>query len=65
MIPTADLSRAAWRTSSYSNNGGNCVEAATAEGTVCVRDTRDRAGAVLVFAPEAWKRFTVRVSGQR
>lgn len=24
-----DLSRAAWRTSTYSNNGGNCVEVAS------------------------------------
>lgn len=61
MTPTADLSRAAWRTSSYSNNGGNCVETATAGGAVRVRDTKHRAGAVLAFAPEAWKRFTARI----
>lgn len=61
MAPTADPSRAAWRTSSYSNNGGNCVEVATAEDAVGVRDTKDRAGAVLTFTPEAWRRFAGRV----
>jgi Domain of unknown function (DUF397) len=53
-----DPSRTAWRTSSYSNIGGECVEAATADGVVGVRDTKDRAGAVLVFRPGAWQRFT-------
>jgi hypothetical protein len=55
-----DLPRAAWRTSSYSNIGGNCVEIATAGATIGVRDTKDRAGAVLTFSPAAWQRFTAR-----
>lgn len=55
-----DLSRAAWRTSSYSNIGGECVEVATAGGIVGVRDTRDPAGAVLAFSPQAWQRFAMR-----
>jgi hypothetical protein len=47
-----------WRTSSYSgNNGGNCVEAGTTAGRVLVRDTKDRVGAVLAFAPQAWREF--------
>jgi hypothetical protein len=46
-----------WRTSSYSgSNGGQCVEVA-ASGRVLVRDTKDRAGAVLAFAPDAWQAF--------
>jgi hypothetical protein len=52
-----DLSRAAWRTSSYSNVGGECVEVATAGSVVGVRDTKDRAGAVLTVSPAAWQRF--------
>jgi hypothetical protein len=52
-----DLSGAAWRTSSYSNIGGNCVEVAATGGIVGVRDTQDRAGAVLAFSPEAWQDF--------
>lgn len=57
MAPTTDLTRAAWRTSSYSNNGGNCVEIAAAQGTIGIRDSKHRAGAVLTFSPQAWQRF--------
>jgi hypothetical protein len=57
MASSAGLSRAAWRTSSYSNNGGNCVEIAAAAGVIGVRDTRYRQGAVLAFSPQAWERF--------
>ena len=46
-----------WRTSSYSgSNGGQCVEVA-ASGRILVRDTKDRAGAVLAFTPDAWRAF--------
>jgi hypothetical protein len=60
---TTDPSRAAWRTSSYSNIGGECVEVATAGDVVAVRDTKDRAGAVLAFSPDAWQRFATRATG--
>jgi hypothetical protein len=59
-LAITDPSRAAWRTSSYSNIGGECVEVATASGIVGVRDTKDRAGAVLAFSPQAWQRFAAR-----
>ena len=50
-----------WRKSSYSGtNGGQCVEVA-APGRVLVRDTEDRAGAVLAFGPDAWRQFATRV----
>ncbi|MDG4818556.1 DUF397 domain-containing protein [Micromonospora sp. WMMD956] len=52
-----DLSRAAWRTSSRSSGNGNCVEVATADGRVAVRDSKDREGPALVFAPAAWGAF--------
>jgi hypothetical protein len=50
---------APWRKSSYSANGGqNCVEVAE-DGTVLIRDTKDRErGPVLCVSPEAWARFT-------
>ena len=49
-----------WRKSSYSGtNGGQCVEV-TATGHVLVRDTEDRAGAVLAFSAETWRKFTTR-----
>jgi hypothetical protein len=54
-----------WRKSSYSgSNGGQCVEIA-APGRVLVRDTEDRAGAVLEFGPDAWREFAAKVKGDR
>jgi Domain of unknown function (DUF397) len=52
-----DLTRATWRTSSYSgNNGGNCVEV-TAARKIAIRDSKDPHGPVLAFAPKDWQRF--------
>lgn len=49
---------ALWRKSTFSGNGGNCVEVGTDAGArVLVRDTKDRQGAVLEFAAEPWERF--------
>jgi hypothetical protein len=59
------LSSATWRKSSYSGgNGGGCVEAGVADttGTVLVRDTTNRAGAVLAVSADAWQRFTATIS---
>jgi hypothetical protein len=54
-----DLSRAAWRKSTYSNNGGNCVEVATgAPAIVAVRDSKDPAGPKLAFTSAQWTLFT-------
>ncbi len=52
-----------WRKSSYSSgNGGECVEVASPEGTVAVRDTRQNGtGPVLRFTPAAWHRFADQV----
>ena len=51
-----------WRKSSYSGgNGSNCVEVGGAERAVVVRDTQDRAGAVLAFGPDAWRRFAATI----
>lgn len=46
-----------WFKSSYSGaEGGDCIEVAT--GTVVrVRDSKDKAGPVLTFAPAAWSVF--------
>ena len=46
-----------WRKSSYSgDNGGACVEVATAD-AVLVRDTADRCGPVVTFDAGAWRTF--------
>jgi hypothetical protein len=46
-----------WRKSSYSgDNGGACVEVATAN-AVLVRDTTDRRGPIMAFTLDAWQTF--------
>lgn len=54
-----DLTGARWHKSTKSGgNGGNCVEVAgNLPGVVLVRDTKDRDGGVLAFAPAAWRGF--------
>ena len=48
----------AWRKSSYSNGqGGDCVETASGDGVLLVRDTKDRAGFTLSVPAEAWTAF--------
>ncbi|WP_406384625.1 DUF397 domain-containing protein [Streptomyces sp. NBC_01618] len=59
MNSTPDLSRAAWRTSSYSNgDGGSCVEVAdNVPGFVPVRDTKLTDSPVLAFRAPVWAAF--------
>jgi hypothetical protein len=48
-----------WRKSSYSNaNGGQCVETATGNAVILVRDTSSRDDGTLAFTADAWARFT-------
>jgi len=48
-----------WRKSTYSEgNGGSCVETASSDGMVLVRDTTDRDGGTLAFSAGAWAEFT-------
>ncbi|EXU69904.1 hypothetical protein Z951_00055 [Streptomyces sp. PRh5] len=50
-----------WFASSYSNNGGQCVEIAAnlvaSRGVVPVRDSKDPHGPALTFEPTAWSSF--------
>jgi len=50
-----------WRKSSRSNGSGQCVETASASGTVAVRDTTDREGFTLEVTGEAWKSFAASI----
>lgn len=53
-----------WRKSSYSDNGGACVEVATnLVGVVPVRDSKDPGGPVLRFTPGAFTAFLEGVTG--
>ncbi|MFD7108450.1 DUF397 domain-containing protein [Streptomyces celluloflavus] len=57
---TTDSPSLLWVKSSYSNNGGSCVEwapAAAVTGAVPVRDSKDPHGPVLAIAPAAWSAF--------
>ena len=57
-----DLSRIAWRKTSYSSgNGGNCVEVGIAPRAVAVRDSKNPDGPKLAFSREGWQDFTRRV----
>ncbi|MEU9077662.1 DUF397 domain-containing protein [Kitasatospora sp. NPDC048538] len=59
-------SEPAWFKSSYSSNGGECVEVAgnlTAVDAVPVRDSKDPHGPALVFPVEAWSAFVSAVRG--
>ncbi|MBO4206116.1 DUF397 domain-containing protein [Micromonospora echinofusca] len=46
-----------WRKSSRSGGDGDCVEVAGFAEVVGVRDSKDRQGPVLTFAPGAWAGF--------
>jgi len=66
-MPASDLSRAAWRKSSYSNGtGGSCVEIAVLTPTanehdVAVRDSKDPHGPALTFTARQWSAFTTAI----
>ncbi|MBL1095167.1 DUF397 domain-containing protein [Streptomyces coffeae] len=56
MTTTTDSPR--WFKSSYSNNGGNCIEvAANIPGAVPVRDSKNPHGPALVFPADEWSSF--------
>ncbi|RAJ40495.1 uncharacterized protein DUF397 [Kitasatospora sp. SolWspMP-SS2h] len=58
-----DLSELRWVKSTYSNNGGDCVEVAPAglPGRLPVRDSKDPQGPVLVFPEAAFTAFVAAV----
>jgi hypothetical protein len=64
-METPDLSRAQWRTSTYSGSNGNCVEVAVAAPVIAVRDSADPDGPALRFTPDQWTTFTGTVKAPR
>jgi hypothetical protein len=72
-MSSPDLTRAAWRKSSYSGANGSCVEVAPVSGAaldntvidgtgaspaaVAVRDSKDRSGPALVVTTRQWRAF--------
>lgn len=63
-LSAEDASPLKWVKSSYSDssNGSECVEVATAPGTVHVRDSKNLPGPRLGFAPAAWEAFLTHAS---
>ena len=54
-----------WRKSSWSNaNGGSCVETASRNGLVMVRDTTNRDGGTLAFSASAWTSLVTGIKQQ-
>ncbi|MGK5549181.1 DUF397 domain-containing protein [Streptomyces sp. URMC 127] len=53
------LRAARWRKSSYSGQGGNCLEIADAAtaGAIPIRDSKEPYGPALVFSTSAWAAF--------
>lgn len=56
-----------WRKSSYSGNGGaDCVEAASSDSRVLVRDTKDDGkGAIHRFSAADWGVFVAQLKADR
>ena len=51
-----------WRKSSFSGNGGDCVEVGQlGGGVIVVRDSKDRSGTAHRYAPAAWRAFVAAV----
>lgn len=55
--PDGQCVEVGWRKSTHSSDGG-CVEVRRGDGTVYVRNSRDRSGPVLEFTQAEWAAFT-------
>jgi hypothetical protein len=57
-VSKPDLTHSVWRKSSRSDsNGGACVETARFADGMAVRDSKDKAGPVLLFSSDEWSAF--------
>ncbi|MEV5506063.1 DUF397 domain-containing protein [Streptomyces orinoci] len=65
---TTDSLPLTWFKSSYSGNGGSCIEVATdlvaSRGVVPVRDSKDPHGPALLFGSGAWSSFVTSVKNE-
>lgn len=57
----SDVSPREWRTSSYSNGGGQCVEVGYVPGIAAVRDSKDRAAGYLAVDRPQWSVFVAAI----
>ncbi|MEV3874483.1 DUF397 domain-containing protein [Streptomyces sp. NPDC049906] len=56
-MENTDLTRAEWRTSSYSSGNGQCVEIAVLTEVVAMRDSKRPSGPILRFTNEEFSTF--------
>lgn len=56
-ITASALEGADWVKSSYSNNGGNCVEVASLSGAVALRDSKQTDGPALLMSSGIFESF--------
>lgn len=54
MINPAEIETTRWRKSSYSNQGGDCVEIASLTTRTAVRDSKNPTGPALILSNRAW-----------
>jgi hypothetical protein len=62
MISHRSHDQLAWRTSSFSSNGANCVEVLEADGETWLRDTKDRTGGTVHLSATQWSSFVTEVA---
>ncbi|MFR9727441.1 DUF397 domain-containing protein [Streptomyces sp. MS19] len=51
-----------WHRSSYSTNGGNCLELGELPNAAPVRDSKDEHGSVVLFDHSTWNQFVAAVA---
>jgi hypothetical protein len=56
-LTVSEPAGAAWRKSTFSGAGNDCVEIALAESGAAVRDSKNPDGVVLRFATAGWATF--------
>jgi hypothetical protein len=64
MTTTFVLSARAWRKSSYSGGsegGSNCVQVASAQGRIAVRDSKRPSQGAFTTTPASWRAFVARL----
>ena len=60
-----NIETATWRKSSYSGEGGDCVEVAAGfPGVLPVRDSKDLSGPKLAFDTQSWASFMMALKGE-
>ncbi|QQQ75563.1 DUF397 domain-containing protein [Saccharothrix sp. 6-C] len=60
---TPDFSDARFKTSSYTEDNGTCVEVAVAGGFAAVRDTKNRAGGHVAVPARSFEAFLRSLAG--